>query len=73
MNKDLAYYKLMMISEQLTIEQVMYARRNRNWQKFDRLSESEKLLVRLEEFEIYEDIIDPNYIPSINRGNNFFD
>ncbi len=73
MNKDLAYYKLMMISEQLTIEQVMYARRNRNWQKFDRLSESEKLIVRLEEFEIYEDIIDPNYTPLINRGNNFFD
>jgi hypothetical protein len=72
MNKDLLNYKLILISEQLTIEQVIHARRNRNWQKFDRLSEVEKLLVRLEEFEIYEDIIDPNYIPSINRPENLF-
>lgn len=57
MNKDLLYEKLRIISEKLTIEQVMHARRNRNWQKFDKLSEVEKLLYRLEEFEIYEDIL----------------
>lgn len=57
MNKDLLYEKLRIISEKLSIEQVMYARRNRNWQKFDKLSEVEKLLYRLEEFEIYEDIL----------------
>lgn len=57
MNKDLLYEKLRIISERLSIEQVMYARRNRNWQKFDKLSEAEKLLYRLEEFEIYEDIL----------------
>ena len=57
MNKDLLYEKLRIISERLSIEQVMYARRNRNWQKFDKLSEVEKLLYRLEEFEIYEDIL----------------
>jgi len=57
MNKDLLYEKLRIISERLSIEQVMYARRNRNWQKFDKLSEVEKLLYRLEEFEIYEDMI----------------
>lgn len=57
MNKDLLNEKLRIISEKLTTEQILYARRNRNWQKFDRLSEVEKLLYRLEEFEIYEDIL----------------
>ena len=57
MNKDLLYEKLRIISERLSIEQVMHARRNRNWEKFDKLSEVEKLLYRLEEFEIYEDIL----------------
>lgn len=51
------YEKLKIISDKLSIEQVMYARRNRNWEKFDKLSEVEKLLYRLEEFEIYEDIL----------------
>lgn len=62
-NRDLAYYKLALISEQLTIEQLIHARRYRNWAKFDRLTEDEKLLVRLEELEIYKDDIDPEYIP----------
>jgi hypothetical protein len=62
-NRELAYYKLALICEQLTIEQVMWARRHRNWRKFDRLTENEKLLVRLEELEIYQDDIDPEYIP----------
>lgn len=62
-NREFAYYKLALICEQLTIEQVMWVRRNRNWRKFDRLTEDEKLLVRLEELEIYKDDIDPEYIP----------
>ncbi len=68
-NRDLAYYKLALITEQLTIQQVIFARRHRNWNRFDRLTEDEKLLVRLEELEIYQDDIDPEYVPqSLNRG-----
>jgi hypothetical protein len=66
MNKELLYHNLAMISEKLTIEQIIYARRNRNWEKFDKLSEVEKLLYRLEEFQIYEDILN-------NDENNFDD
>jgi hypothetical protein len=65
MNKELLYYNLRMISEKLTVNQIFYARRNRNWEKFDKLSEVEKLLYRLEEFQIYEDIL--------NDGENNFD
>jgi hypothetical protein len=57
MNKELLYQNLMKISEKLTVKQIFYARRNRNWEKFDKLSEVEKLLYRLEEFQIYEDIL----------------
>jgi hypothetical protein len=60
MNKEILYYNLKMISEKLTQEQIFYARRNRNWKKFDKLSEVEKLLYRLEEFQIYEDILNDN-------------
>jgi hypothetical protein len=60
MNKELLYYNLRVISEKLTIEQIFYARRNRNWEKFDKLSEVEKLLYRLEEFQIYEDFLNDN-------------
>jgi hypothetical protein len=60
MNKEILYYNLKMISEKLTQEQIFYARRNRNWEKFDKLSEVEKLLYRLEEFQIYEDILNDN-------------
>ena len=67
MNKEILYYNLKMISEKLTQEQIFYARRNRNWEKFDKLSEVEKLLYRLEEFQIYEDILNDN------NENNFDD
>ncbi len=67
MNKELLTYKLIFISEQLTTEQIIFARRNRNWKKFDKLSEIHKLIVRLEELEYYEDIIDPNYEPKSYR------
>jgi len=66
MNKEILYYNLSIISEKLTIEQIIYARRNRNWEKFDKLSEVEKLLYRLEEFQIYEDILN-------DSDNNFDD
>lgn len=67
MNKQPLHWKLICISEQLTLEQIIHARRFRNWQKYDKLSEVEKLLTQLEEFEIYEDIIDTNYQPKINN------
>jgi len=57
MNKDILNNKISLILEKLTTEQIIYARRNRNWEKFDRMSEVEKLLYRLEELEIYEDIL----------------
>lgn len=63
MNKDLLIYNITLISEQLTTEQLIFARRNRNWKKFDRLDEVGKLMVRLEELQYFEDIIDPNYKP----------
>lgn len=68
LNRQLAYYKLSQIEEQLTIQQVIHARRFRNWRKFDKLSEDEKLMVRLEEFEIYADDLDPEYVPKGARG-----
>jgi hypothetical protein len=60
MNKDILYHNLKLICEKLTIEQIFYARRNRDWEKFDKLSEVEKLLYRLEELQIYEDILNEN-------------
>jgi hypothetical protein len=66
MNKQFANWKLICISSQLSIEQIIFARRFRDWERYDKLNESEKLLVQLEEFEIYEDILDPNYEPKFN-------
>ncbi len=64
MNKELLNYNLMKISEKLTQQQIFYARRNRNWEMFDELDEVGKLLHRLEEFQIYEDLL--------NDGDNNF-
>jgi hypothetical protein len=66
MNKELLNYNLMKISEKLTQEQIFYARRNRNWEIFDELDEVGKLLHRLEEFQIYEDLLN-------DSDNNFGD
>lgn len=66
MNKELLNYNLMKISERLTQEQIFYARRNRNWERFDELDEVGKLLHRLEEFQIYEDLLN-------DSDNNFED
>ena len=63
MTKDLLNYNLIMISEQLTTEQIIHARRFRNWIKFDKLDEIGKLRIRLEELQYYEDDIDPEYKP----------
>lgn len=63
MNKELLEYNICLITEQLTIEQIIYARRNRDWRKFDKLDEIGKLRVRLEELEYFADDIDPNYKP----------
>jgi hypothetical protein len=57
MNKELLNYNLIKISEKLTQKQLFYARRNRNWERFDDLDEVGKLLHRLEELQIYEDIL----------------
>lgn len=63
MNKELLVYNITLICEQLTTEQIIFARRFRNWKKFDKLDEVGKLITRLEELQYYEDIIDPDYIP----------
>jgi hypothetical protein len=63
MNKDILEYNICLISEQLTIEQLIFARRNRDWEEFDRLDQIGKLIVRLEELQYFEDDIDPNYKP----------
>ncbi len=63
MNLEMAYYKLSIITEQLTTEQLIWARRFRDWEKFDKMTEVQKLQVRFEELEIFQDDIDPDYIP----------
>lgn len=69
MNIDILNHKIGLILEKLTTEQILYARRNRNWEKFDRLSEVQKLLCRLEELEIYEDILSEDN----NEEEDYFD
>jgi len=63
MNKELLEYNICLITEQLTIEQLIFARRNRDWKRFDKLDEIGKLRVRLEELEYFSDDIDLNYKP----------
>jgi hypothetical protein len=65
MNKELLEYNICLISEQLTIEQLIFARRNRDWNRFDKLDDIRKLIVRLEELEYFSDDIDPNYKPKV--------
>jgi hypothetical protein len=69
MNKDLLTYNIIKISDQLTTEQIIDSRENRNWSKFDRLDEIGKLRYRLEELEIYSDDIDMEYDPHLSRRN----
>jgi hypothetical protein len=65
MNKDLLEYNIILISEQLTTEQIIFSRRNRDWESFDESTYLEKLIIRLEELQYYEDDIDPQYKPKI--------
>lgn len=62
--------KLITISQQLTIEQVIFARRFRDWEKYDKMSDVEKMLIQLEEFEIYEDILDSDYEIKLPDGDD---
>lgn len=63
MNKKKLEYTICLISEQLTTKQLIFARRSRDWEHFDKLDEVSKLLVRLEELEYFADDIDLNYKP----------
>jgi hypothetical protein len=68
MNKDLLNFNLIKISDQLSTKQILQSRKNRNWYKFDRLDEVSKLRWRLEELQIYEDLIDMDYDPYKSRN-----
>ena len=59
--KDLITMNLIKIAAQLSTEQIFAARENRNWEMFDECDEMGKLQWRLDEFEIYEDILDPEF------------
>jgi hypothetical protein len=65
--KDLISMNLIKISLQLTQDQIFAARENRNWEMFDELDEMGKLRHILEELEIYEDILDPEFEPDLSR------
>jgi hypothetical protein len=65
MNKNLLEYNIILISDQLTTEQIIFSRRNRDWESFDESTYLEKLIIRLEELQYYEDDIDPQYKPKI--------
>ncbi len=56
--KDTLNQKLIIISYHLTTEQLFKARENRNWEEYDKMTEVEKLQTRLEEFSIYEDLLE---------------
>lgn len=56
--KDVLNEKLLVISYHLTTEQLLNARVNRNWDIYDKLTDVEKMQYQLEEFEIYEDLLE---------------
>jgi len=59
--RDTLNMNLIKISAQLTQQQIFASRENRNWEMFDECDEIGKLQWIMDEYEIYEDIIDPNY------------
>ena len=63
MNKDILEYNICLISEQLTLDQLIFARRNRDWNKFDKMNGIGKLITRFEELRYFEDDIDPQLKP----------
>jgi hypothetical protein len=67
MNRELINLNLIVISQQLTHEQILWSRRFRDWKKFDKLTPDEKLIVIYEELEIWINDIDPNFKPIKNK------
>jgi len=65
--KDILNEKLIVIAYHLTTEQLLEARKNRNWEEYDKLEDIEKLQIQLEEFSIYEDILEDITEESFNR------
>lgn len=63
MNKDILEYNICLISEQLTLDQLIFARRNRDWNKFDKMNEIGKLITRFEELRYFEDDINSQLKP----------
>ena len=61
MDKKILNMNLIKISAQLTTEQLIESREFRNWEEYDKMNEQERILCRLEELEMFQDIIDPNY------------
>jgi hypothetical protein len=45
--------------KKLTHEQILFSRRNRNWNEFDKLDEIAKLYVILRELKLYTNSIKP--------------
>lgn len=56
--KDRLHRNLSAMLYLLTPEQVLESRENRNWELYDRLDINEKLIHRMEELSIYEDIFE---------------
>lgn len=56
--KDTLNQRLIVITYHLTTEQLFEARENRNWEYYDQLDEVQKLQHQLEEFSIYEDLLE---------------
>jgi len=56
--KDTLNQRLIAITYSLKTEQILKARENRNWDKYDKLDEVGKLQYQLEEFSIYESLLE---------------
>lgn len=56
--KDVLNQRLIVITYHLTTEQLLKARENRNWEAYDELDEIGKMQHQLEEFSMYEDLLE---------------
>lgn len=56
--KDTLNRKMIVIVHYLTTEEILSARKHRNWEEFDKLDDVQRLQVQLDEFSIYEDVLD---------------
>ena len=72
--KDLLNQRLIVITYHLSSEELIDARRNRDWEYYDMLEEIEKLQHQIEEFSIYEDILsditDDSYYDIVKEMHN---